>query len=94
MVLGKPCNLIICSKYVCATVAAEKGCAKGRKCAYLLNLSTTIKMESLPLDFGRPSMKSMEMSSQIALGMGRGCNKPAGGDKSGLFLWQTAQALT
>lgn len=31
----------------------------------LLNLSTINKIVSKPLDFGRPTMKSMETSSQI-----------------------------
>jgi hypothetical protein len=46
------------------------------KWPYFDNLSTTTKIASYPLDLGKPVIKSKDMSSHIALGMGRGCNKP------------------
>jgi hypothetical protein len=46
------------------------------KWAYLKNLSTTTKIELNPLDFGKPFMKSIEMSCQAPAGMGSGCNNP------------------
>lgn len=55
-----------------ATVLAVKGCDRARKWLYLLNLSTTTRMVSKPLEEGRPTKKSREMSSQIRLGIGRG----------------------
>lgn len=61
-----------------ATILAVKGCDRKRKWQYLLNLSTTTRMVSNPLEEGRPTMKSKEMSSQSRLGIGRGCNRPAG----------------
>jgi hypothetical protein len=47
------------------------------KCAYLLNLSITTKMTSLPSDLGSPFMKSMLMSMNGACGMGSGCSNPS-----------------
>ena len=49
------------------------------KCAILENLSTTAKIESLPfLDLGKPKTKSIEISTQGALGTGRGVYNPCG----------------
>ena len=39
------------------------------KWAYLDNRFTTTKIESRPFDFGSPSMKSMDISSQIWWGL-------------------------
>ena len=57
---------------------AVNGCLSGRKCAYLDKRSTTTMMTFLPRDNGNPSTKSMKISVQFLLGMGSGCNKPAG----------------
>ena len=38
----------------------------------------TTKMQSVPLDRGNPNLKSILRSSQICLGIGRGCRSPAG----------------
>jgi hypothetical protein len=47
------------------------------KCAIFENLSTTTKIESLPLFvLGKPKTKSMLMSSQGTLGTGNGMYKP------------------
>ena len=40
--------------------------------------STTKKIVSNPLALGNPLMKSIEMSAQTFVGMGRGCSKPTG----------------
>ena len=49
------------------------------KCAILENLSITTKIESLPfLDLGKLKTKSIEMSTQGALGTGRGVYNPCG----------------
>jgi hypothetical protein len=49
------------------------------KCAILENLSTTTKIESLPFcDLGRAKTKSIEISTQGALGTGKGVYKPCG----------------
>jgi hypothetical protein len=50
----------------------------GVKWPYFDNLSTTTNMVVLPLEVGNPSMKSIEMSVQIASGMGKGYNSPLG----------------
>ena len=57
---------------------AVNGCLSGWKCAYLDKRSTTTMMTFFPQDNGNPYMKSMEISVHILLGMGSGCNKPAG----------------
>jgi len=49
-------------------------------------LSTTTNIASFPPNLGRPSTKSIEISSQIAFGIGGGYNNPAGEERSGLFL--------
>jgi hypothetical protein len=47
------------------------------KCAILKNLSTTTNMESLPfLDLGKPKIKSIEISTQDFLGIGKGIYNP------------------
>ena len=72
-----------------ATVLAENGCSNVKKWAYLLRRSTTTRIVSNPLDRDKPSIESIDISSQILLGMGRGCNKPAGDKTCILFCWQT-----
>ena len=42
------------------------------KCVYLLNLSTTTNITSLPSDLGNPLIKSILISINEALGMGSG----------------------
>jgi hypothetical protein len=42
--------------------------------------------DSLAVDLGKPSMKSMDMLAQIADGTLRGCNKPVGWRCSVLFF--------
>ena len=47
------------------------------KCAIFENLSTTTKIETLPfLNLGKPKTKSIEISTQGALGMSRGVYNP------------------
>jgi hypothetical protein len=48
---------------VSATNLAVYECERAKKCADLLNLSTTTRIEVLPDEGGRPSMKSIVMSS-------------------------------
>ena len=51
----------------------------GMKCAILLNLSTTTKIESLPLFvLGSPKIKSIDMSTHGSLGTGKGVYNPCG----------------
>ena len=74
---GTPCNLIISLTKTSATVHAVKGCRRLRKWAYLDKRSTTTKMWSILLDRGNPEIKSILRSSQICLGICRGCKSPA-----------------
>ena len=49
------------------------------KCANFENLSTTTKTESFPLfELGKLKIKSIEISTQGSLGMGRGLYNPWG----------------
>ena len=73
---GMPWSLTTSWTKAAATVTAVKGCPSHIKGAYLLNLSTTTKMVSQPSDFGNPSMKSKNISSQTCCGIGRGCSRP------------------
>jgi len=77
MVLGRPCNLKIYSKYNWAIEAAVKGFVKEIKWVYWLSRFTTTKMVSLPLNLGSPSIKSREMPTQTTSGMGNDCRRPA-----------------
>ena len=59
-----------------ATEAAVKGWRRGIKCENLENLSTTTKIALNESDYGNPSMKSIEITSQEADGTGSGCKRP------------------
>jgi hypothetical protein len=65
MVLGKPCSLKISLKNKSATCVALKSLAMEKKCANLVNLSTTTKIQSLPYALGNLVMKSIEMLSHL-----------------------------
>ena len=69
-----------------ATLVVVKGWDKGKKCTYFISLSTTKKTTSYPMDLGRPSTKSILMSTQGLTGMGSGSNNPTGFDVSTLIL--------
>jgi hypothetical protein len=77
MLRGIPCNLTISLKNKVAMWEASSLLLQGMKCAIFENLSTTIKIESLPLFvLGKPKTNSMLMSSQGTLGMDNGMYKP------------------
>ena len=69
-----------------ATLVAVKGWDKGKKCTYFMSLSTTKKTTSYPMDLGRPSTKSILISTQGLTGMGSSCNNPTGFYVSTLIL--------
>ena len=58
---------------------------KGKKCANLVNLSTTTKMVSFPYALGNPPMKSIDMSDHTSVGIGRGWSNSAGAKVSALL---------
>jgi hypothetical protein len=72
MEVGIPCKRTIFATNVLATEAAVKGCFRGKKRAYLERRSTTTIMTEWSFEMGRPSMKSIEISVQICVGIGRG----------------------
>ena len=48
----------------------------GIKCVYLLKQSTIVQILVFPcMDLGNPKIKSIEILSHGAFGIGRGCNK-------------------
>lgn len=59
-----------------ATCIVVKGCARDKKYAYLLNLSTMTKIVFLPSNLDRPLIKSTILCSQDVDGNGSGCNSP------------------
>jgi hypothetical protein len=59
-----------------ATPAAVNGWRRGTKWAYLEYLSTITKIALAELDRGRPSMKSIEITSHVAVGTGMGWSSP------------------
>lgn len=84
-----PCNRTISLTKAAATPVAVKGCLRGMKWAYLLNLSTTMSRESNTPDFGSPSIKSIDiLPSQICPGMGSGCRSHAGDNA---IFWSSRQ---
>jgi hypothetical protein len=93
MVLGKLCSLKIFVKNKYTTCAALNSVAMEKKCANLVNLSTTTKIQYLPCSIGNPLMKSIEMLSHLCSGMCRGCSNPAGCVCSSLFTWQVVHSL-
>ena len=94
MVRGTPCRRTISLKTNSAMCEASSLLWQGIKCAILLKRSTTTKIESLPLLVrGNPRTKSIEMSSQETLGMGKGVYKPWG-FKRYLALWHVTQRRT
>jgi hypothetical protein len=65
MEIGIPCNFTTSLQNDSTTLLAVYGCLSGMKCEYLDNLSTTTRIASYPFAFGRPVIKSMEISSHI-----------------------------
>jgi hypothetical protein len=92
--LGIPWCFTTPSIIACAICWAEKWVLERDKCAYLDNLSTTTKIVLKPSDFGRPSIKSIEMSFKTPCATGKGRNNPAGCTLSDLACWQMLHCLT
>jgi hypothetical protein len=67
------------------------GWANGTKWAYFENLSTTTKIQLNLENFEIPSIKSMEMSLQACVGVGRGANNPGYFTLLGLACCHTPQ---
>lgn len=64
-----------------ASVKAKKAkniLIMGDNWAYFDSLSTTTKMTDFSLDFGKPVMKSITISSHMTFDICNGCNNPAG----------------
>jgi hypothetical protein len=85
MGLGNPWSLKTSLKNTYATYAALKSMAMEKKCANLVNLSTTLKIQSFPCALGNHVMKSMKILSHLCFGMVKGFNSPTGWVCSSLF---------
>lgn len=94
MAKGIPCNLTMSLTNVCTIWTTINECLVLEKWAYLLSLSTTTIMALTLWDLGKPSMKSMEISSHMRSGISRGCNSPTGLRHFVLFFWQMIQEDT
>jgi hypothetical protein len=82
-----PWGLKTLSMKTCATIEALNECCKEEKKAYLQTWLTTTMMTNLFLSLGKPTIKSIEISIQIFVGIGKGCNYLKGFTISPLFLW-------
>lgn len=78
IVLGNTWSRTTSLMNIAAIERAVKWCFKPMKWLYLDSLSTTARIVSKPRDLGRPSTKSVEMSSQTLSGMGKGCRRRGG----------------
>lgn len=58
---------------------AEGSLGRGTKCKDSENQSTIVKITVWQLDGGKPVTKSTAIWDNGRLGMGNGCNNPAGG---------------
>ena len=85
---GYPWRQTTSSMNSMATVLVENKCPKVKKWAYLQRRSTTTRIVSNSLEGDKPSIKSIDISSKILLGMERGCNKPTIDKTCILFCWQ------
>ena len=65
-----------------------------KKWLYLERRSTTTKIIVFPPDLGSPSMKSIEISVHIRVGMGKGSINPGRGVVSPLLRWQVSHSAT
>jgi hypothetical protein len=65
---------------------------KWMKWLYLESLSTTTSIQFVALNFGRPSMKSMDITSHAPLGTDRGASNLGYLDMLGLACWHVKQA--
>ena len=73
---------------------AVHGLPKGTKVAYLVKRSTMTRMESTPVTFGRPDVKSSETESHGPVGTGSGSRRPAGERRSVFWSWQDLHVRT
>jgi hypothetical protein len=76
--LGIPCRLTILSKYILAYRIVGYIVWTGMKCADLVRRSIITQIESNPFEvLGKPTMKSILISSHFQAGMGKGYNSLA-----------------
>ncbi len=66
---------------------------QGTKCAIFVNRSTTTKTKSKDLDFGRSTMKSMDMDVHGVFGIGSGWSNPYGWWRRILGLKQVSHVV-
>jgi hypothetical protein len=91
MEASRPWSRYTSFKNTLATELVVYGWDSGRKWSYLVNLSTTTKMQLEFLDLGSPSMKSSDIVSHASVGVGNGCSFPGYKAVAGLAWRQTWQ---
>ena len=77
MDLGYPCNLTTSLTNTSTIGLVVYECFHARKCAYLLSLSTTIKITSKHVTLDNPSIKIIDISLYTASRIPNGINKHA-----------------
>ena len=96
MILARtPCSRTVYLTKTWATSAAVAVVLRGMKCATLVSLSTTTKIESNPSEtLGNPVKKSMLMHSHFISGISRGWSFPSNLTRSALTFWQIKHRFT
>jgi hypothetical protein len=94
MDLNIPCKWTTDSSTDWAICLSLIGCVKRMKCAYFENLSTTTNTVLDPLDLGKRSTKSIEISCEAPTGTGSGWSNLAGWILSGLACWHVLHCCT
>ena len=87
IVTGIPCNGIILSTYNLANLSTDHDILTGSSLQTLVSLSTKTQMPLWPAKLGKPTIKSIAISSHFHCGMGKGCNKPPGHWCSTFTCW-------
>jgi len=82
---GRPWIFITPATSTSITFLVEYGCPKAKKWPYLVNRSTTTKMEFFPADIGNPSIESRLISSHTWVVTGNDWRRLAGDVASPLF---------
>lgn len=86
---GIPWSLMISLANNLATILAVYGCHSPKKCAYLVNRSTTTSIASFPWERGNPIMKFRKISSHTQVEIDNSWRRPAGETASYFCVWHT-----
>jgi hypothetical protein len=90
MEVAMPCNLKMESKKIRAIKEVVNECGKAQKRVYLERLSNTTMFTDLLPALGSPTIKSINMSVHMCVGINSGCNSLGIFIVSPLFLRQVS----